>query len=333
MKDIARELGISVATVSRALKNSPHISKSRREQIIAYAHEHKFFPNPIAAQLRQSHTTPVKTIGVIIPQFVHHYFSSVLSGIEQVASEAGYRIMVAQSGESYDREVEICNSFYHNKVCGIIVSQAKNTTQYDHFEQLQAAGVPLVFYDRICPGINANRVVSDDYMAAFTAVSHLVETGCKRIAIYGSNANMEIARNRLNGFKDAIFHHGMKVDESLIFNCDNREQAEHITPNVLATENRPDAFFAINDDTAVGILSIVKKAGFKIPDDISICGFTNNSFATVCDPPLTTVDQHGVKIGQESAKIIIDIAEGRISPEKVTKRVVKTDLIVRGTTR
>ena len=175
MKDIAKELGISVATVSRALKDSPRISPERRALIQEYAREHNFTPNPIAEYLRYSRVQPIKVIGVIIPELAHYYFSTVLAGIEEEAFSRGYRIMVAQSEERYDKEVKICQSFLEDKVCGIIISQAKDTQQYDHFRKLQDAGVPLVFYDRICTGINASRVVVDDYMGAFNAVSYLIE--------------------------------------------------------------------------------------------------------------------------------------------------------------
>ena len=210
MKDIAREFGVSVATVSRALKDSPRISAERRAAIQQFAREHNFTPNLIAESLRFSRVQPMKVIGVIIPEFTHFYFSSVLMGIEEEASSRGYRIMVAQSGERYEREVKICQSFYENKVCGIIVSQAKDTHKYDHFQKLMDLGVPLVFYDRICTGVNASRVVVDDYMGAFNAVTHLIETGCKRIAFYGSAPTLEISKNRFNGYKDALLKHGLE---------------------------------------------------------------------------------------------------------------------------
>ena len=166
MKDIARELGVSVATVSRALKDSPRISAEKREEIKRYAREHNFTPNLIAEALRKSKVQPLKIIGVIVPQFTHYYFSSILAGIEEEASARGYQLMVAQSDERYEREVEICRSFYENKVCGVIVSQAKNTTKFDHFKFLVEQHVPLVFYDRVSIGVNASRVVIDDYMGS-----------------------------------------------------------------------------------------------------------------------------------------------------------------------
>ena len=210
MKDIARELGVSIATVSRALKDSPRISAAQKERIQAFARAHNSCPKVIGEALRYSRTQPMKVIGVIIPEFAHYFFSSVLSGIEDEASARGYRVMVAQSNERYDKEVAICEDFYKNKVCGIIVSQAKDTMRYAHFQRLMDNGVPLVFYDRICTGVNCSRVVVDDYMGAFTAVTHLIDSGCKRIAFYGSPMNLEISKNRYNGYHDALVKHGLE---------------------------------------------------------------------------------------------------------------------------
>ena len=333
MKDIARELGISVATVSRALKNSPNISKKRREMIQQYAREHDYYPNVIAEQLRHSRQKPSQIIGVILPEIVHFYFASILSGIEEKAKERGYRIMVAQSRESYEREVEICESFKKNKVCGIIVSQAKDTEQYDHFIKLVNSRIPLVFYDRICPAINASRVVVDDYQAAYKAVGHMIETGCKRVAFYVSNLNMEISKNRLNGYKDALYHHGLTPDEKLIIQCDNPMDAEKITPTLLKMKDRPDGFFAINDETAITVMYIAKKMGLKVPEDVSVCGFTDSDRAVSCDPMLTTVRQNGSEVGAQATDVLIDMVEGKLPMDRAEKRMVRTKLVVRGTTR
>ncbi len=333
MKDIAREFNTSVSTVSRALKDSPRISKERRDMIQKYAREHNFTPNALAESLRLSRVQPVKIIGVIIPEFVHHYFSTVLSGIEEEASAHGYRIMVAQSGEHYEREVQLCKSFYKNKVCGIIVSQAKDTHHYEHFIKLINNGVPLVFYDRICTGVETSRVVVDDYMGAFNAVNYLIQTGCRRIAYYGSQMNLEIAKNRFNGYKDALLKNGLPFREEWTRICDNRHDAEMITPDIFDGDIYPDAFFAVNDDTALGILYTVKRMGLRVPEDISICGFSNGFRAVSCDPMLTTVEQQGFRVGEEAANVLIGHVEGTIPPDKIEKRVVRTRLIIRGTTR
>ncbi|MBQ7421741.1 MAG: LacI family DNA-binding transcriptional regulator [Prevotella sp.] len=333
MKDIAEALGVSVATVSRALKDSPRISIERRETIKAYAREHNFYPNILAESLRKSRTQPLKIIGVIVPQFVHYYFSSILSGIEEEAARHGYRILVAQSNEQYEQEVNICRSFFENKVCGIIVSQAKDTRKYDHFQKLIDRGVPLVFYDRICTGVNASRVVVDDYMGAYTAVQHLISTGCRRIAFYGSDMKLEISKNRYNGYRDALLKAGLQPDDRFICVCENRGDAETITPELLSQEEIPDAFFAVNDDTAIGIMYTAKRMGYRIPQDISVCGFSNGFHAEASDPMLTTVEQRGVRVGEEAANILIGQVEGTIPMEKVEKRIVRTRLILRGTTR
>ena len=334
MKDIARNLGVSIATVSRALQDSPHISATQKDRIQQYAREHNFYPNVIGKALRHAKVQNVKLIGVIVPEFVHYYFMSVLSGIEERARSMGYRVMVAQSNESYEKEVAICEDFYKNKVCGIIVSQTKDTKKYDHFQRLIDRGVPLVFYDRICTGVNCSRVVVDDYMGAFNAVSHLIETGCRKIAFYGSPMNMEISKNRYNGYHDALVKYGIKDTPTYYIQlCDNRAQAELITPEILEQEDHPDAFFAINDDTAIGILYTAKRMGFRVPEDISVCGFTNGDRAKASDPMLSTVEQRGVEVGEEAAAILIGHVEGTIPMDVVEKRIVRTSLVLRGTTR
>lgn len=333
MKDIAQALGVSVATVSRALKDNPRISKEQREKIQAYAREHHFYPNVIAESLRNTRVKPLKVIGVIVPQLSHFYFSSILSGIEEEATTHGYRIMVAQSNERYEREVRICQDFYKNRVCGVIVSQAKDTVKYEHFKKLIDHHMPLVFYDRICTGINCSRVVVDDYMGAYNAVTHLINTGCRRIACYSSPMTLEISKNRYNGYRDALLKNGLKVNENFLRICDNREDAEVLTSELLQQEEIPDAFFAVNDDTAVGILYAAKRMGYHIPEDISICGFTNGDRSKACDPMLTTVEQRGVRVGEEAANILISKVEGLLPPDKVEKRIVRTKLIIRGTTK
>ena len=333
MKDIAREFGISVATVSRALKDSPRISEERRKAIQQYAREHNFYPNAIGEALRHSRVMPQRLIGVIVPEFTHYYFSSILTGIEETARARGFHIMVALSGEQYEHEAQICETFHRYKVCGVIVSQAKDTKNYDHYQKLIDAGIPMVFYDRICTGVNASRVVVDDYMGAMNAVSYLIEKGCKRIAFYGGPMQLEISKNRYNGYKDALLKHGIQVDESLVTVCDNRAMAEEQTPKLMTMDNPPDGYFAVNDDTAIGILYTLKHAGILVPEDVQICGFTNGQRAVACDPMLTTVEQRGHKVGEEAANILMDKVEGQSPLEKIEKRVVRTRLVVRGTTK
>ncbi len=354
LQDIAQHFGVSVATVSRALNGSTRVSVQRREDIVAYAHAHHFVPNSAARALqrssrrgmlssaRQPSLSTSHVIGVIIPQFSHSYFASILSGIDEEAAARSYEVVVASSEERYDREVALCSTLAARQVCGIIVSQAKSTTRYDHFQQLVASGLPIVFYDRISTGVVADRVVVDDYAGVYTAVEYLIATGCRHIAYYGSPMAMEISKNRYNGWRDALLRHGIDPKQCAYRECDNRPLAEEITPAVLAAD-KPDAFFAVNDDVARGIMCAAERCGLHIPDDLSICGMgskiPNDTFFSLSDEihtaidKLTTVEQDGKEVGRQAAHILIDKAEGRIPLSNVVRRVVRTHLVVRGSTR
>ncbi|MCR4919798.1 MAG: LacI family transcriptional regulator [Prevotella sp.] len=333
MKDIAHQLGVSVATVSRALHGSPEISAERRKQIVDYARRLNFLPNAMAQQLRLSGRRPSKIVGVIVPELAHYYFSTVLKGIDEVCASRGYAVMIAESGEDHEREVEACRRFREHRVCGVIVSMAKNSRGVDHFQEFIDDGIPLVFYDRICTAIDTSRVTVDDYRGAFHAVDYLIRTGCRRIVLYTSPMNLEISKNRFNGYKDALLQAGLTFDERRVLLCDQRQQAEQLTPHVMAGADRPDAFFCTNDETAIGTLYTLKRLGLRVPDDVSLCGFTNGEGAISCDPMLTTVEQRGKELGRQAAEILLQKAEGQLAAEAVERRIVKTRLVVRGTTR
>lgn len=328
IKDIAKALNVSPSTVSRALKDNPDISRETRNLIHAYAKEHNYKPNVLAVNLRSSRSN---TIGVIIPQLVHHFFSCVLSGIEKAATKNGYNILVAQSNESYEQEVKIVHSFLTARVCGVIASLAKDTSQYDHYQELLNNNIPVVFYDRICTGLKTERVVVDDYAGSFAAVEYMIQTGCKHILFYGAAPHMEITKNRRNGYLDAMKKYKIPVNDSMMLLCDTRERAIAITPDILEGENRPDGFFAINDETASGILYACKLVGMKVPDQISICGFTDGAIAQSTDPKLTTVEQHGEEVGKSAFQILAGKLEG--NDERSSNKIVKTNLVVRGTTK
>ncbi|MDR0894690.1 MAG: LacI family transcriptional regulator [Prevotellaceae bacterium] len=329
IKDIARALNVAPSTVSRALKDSPDISKEMRKQIHDYAREHNYKPNTFAINLRSSTSN---TIGVIVPQLVHHFFSCVLSGIETAASRAGYNILVAQSDESYEREVKIVQTFLSARVCGVIASLAKETSQYDHYRELLNNNIPIVFYDRICTELKTERVVVDDYAGSFAAVEYMLQTGCRRILFYGAAPHLEITKNRRNGYLDAMKKYRMHVDDSMILFCDTRERAIAITPDILEQPNRPDGFFAINDETAAGILHACKLMGIQVPEEVSICGFTDGAIAQNTDPKLTTVEQHGEEVGQSAFSILNNRLKGK-NDARHSNKIVRTNLVVRGTTK
>jgi LacI family transcriptional regulator len=329
IKDIARALNISPSTVSRALKNHPDISQDTKDLVNKYAKDFNYKPNTLALSLRMSKNN---TIGVIIPEIVHYFFSSILSGIEQVANAEGYNVIICQSDENYEKEVRNTKALVATRVSGVLASLAKHTTNYDHFQDIIDSDIPLVFFDRICIGINTDRVVVDDYAGAFAAVEYLIQTGCKRIAFYSSPFHLEISKNRKNGYMDALRKYNLPVDETLIRVCDTREEAIIITPEILDRPNRPDGFFAINDHCAAGILYAAKLAKLRVPKDVAIMGFSDGELAKACDPMLSTVEQHGFEIGKHAAKLLINKINGETQGQ-YSNKIVKTNLIIRGTTK
>ena len=329
IKDIARALNISPSTVSRALKNHPDISQDTKDSVNKYAKDFNYKPNTLALSLRMSKNN---TIGVIVPEIIHYFFSSILSGIEQVANKEGFNVIICQSSENYEKEVRNAEALIATRVSGVLACLSKHTTTYDHFQEIVDSDIPLVFFDRICIGINTDRVVVDDYVGAFAAVEYLIQTGCKRIAFYSSPLHLEISKNRKNGYMDALRKYGLTVDDSLIRVCDTREEAIIITPEILDRPNRPDGFFAINDHCAAGILYAVKLAKLRVPQDIAIMGFSDGELAKACDPMLSTVEQHGYEMGLNAASLLLDKING-VTHGQYTNKIVKTNLIIRGTTK
>ncbi|ELR71505.1 LacI family transcriptional regulator [Fulvivirga imtechensis AK7] len=330
IKDIARELDISPSTVSRALKDHPDISPKTKKQVRELAEKLNYQPNSIALSLRSSKTN---TIGVVIPQIEHFFFSTVISGIEDVAYAAGYSVIVAQSNESYEREVMDTQALFNNRVDGILVSMSRETTDYKHLESLHTRGIPMVFYDRVCDSINCSKVVVDDFDGSYQATKHLIEQGYKRIAHLAGPYSLTMFRQRLEGYKKALEDHGLPIDENLILqeNASNDETlAKELTKELMAMKNRPDAIFANTDIAALGAMITIKEYGLKIPGDIGIVGFSNWRFTALTEPTITTVSQPGFEMGQEAAHLLIREIEAKkdqvIEPET---KILKTELVVR----
>ena len=329
IKDIAKDLNISPSTVSRALKDNPDISPETRRIVQDYAKKHKYKPNALALSLRTQHNN---IIGVIVPELANHFFSGVLSGMETVAEEKDYHVIVCQSLEDYKKEARNVQTLIKARVCGILISQSKTTTKYDHFQELIDNDIPVIFFDRICTGIDSDKVVVDDYNGTLTAVDYMIKTGCKRIAFFSAPSHLDISKNRKNGYLDALRKHQIPVDEQLIRTADTKQLGYEKAMEILQEPNHPDAFMAMNDYTASGILLACKKLGFKVPEEISICGFSNSNISQDTDPMLTTMDQHPIEVGMEAMKLILEKIE---NPENTSRKnkIIKTSLIVRQTTR
>lgn len=330
IKDIAKILGISVSTVSRALKDHPDISADTKREVQALARKLNYSPNVIALSLRNKKTF---LIAVIVPEIIHHFFSCIISGAEQVANREGYNVVMFQSNEQYEREVSICQSILNSRFDGVLVSMAKNTRRVDHFRELQQAGIPIVFFDRICGELDTDRVVVDDFNGAYAAVQHLISVGCKRIAHYSAPQTMQIAQKRQMGYIQALKDARLPIDENLIVPCDNQEDAMIVTERLMKLAERPEGIFAVNDLTAAGAMYAIKHMGYKVPEDVAICGFTDGLVSTLTDPTLTTVEQHGDQIGQIATQLLLRRINAQDEQIPTTTKVIKTNLIVRGSTR
>jgi len=327
IKDIAEKLGISVSTVSRALKDHPDISVKTRQAVKELAKLLGYKPNLIALNLKNSKTN---TIGLVVPEIEHHFFSKIINGIEEVAYENNYNVLVVQSNESYMREVLNTQTLLSNRVDGLLVSFSKETQDYSHFQQIVDQEIPIVFYDRTIENFHADSVMIDDYTGAFKAVDHLISRGCKRIALYSSPQHMLIGRNRFEGYKAALSKHGIAFNKDLVYACDTFDSAMKISRSVLKKQDRPDGIFAVNDITAIGVMKTARQLGINVPEELKVVGFENSRSASICEPELTSVDQFGYNLGKKAAELLLKRIKNDTfdyTPENIK---LKTELIVRG---
>ena len=331
IKDIARELGISPSTVSRALKDHPDISQETKRLVNELAEKLNYQPNIVALSLRQSKTN---TIGVIIPEIVHFFFSTVISGIEDVAYSAGYNVILAQSNESQAREVTDTKALYNSRVDGLLMSVSRETTNFDHIESLLAKGVPIVFFDRVYESDQASKIIVDDFTGAKEATLHLIDQGCKRVAHIEGPPNLEISKQRLEGYKEALKDYNIPFNKELVAICPSGtiEEGKAATEKLLSLKNRPDGIFATNDPAAMGAMQAIKQKKLRIPQDVALVGFSNWFFSSLMDPPLSSVDQPGFEMGQEAAKLLIRQIEKQNKGEADIiheTKILKTRLVVR----
>lgn len=325
IKDIARELGISPSTVSRALKDHPDISQATRDAVNELANRWNYRPNPIALSLKSGSS---KTIGVIIPDVVHYFFSTVISGIEDVLYQRDYNMILCQSNELMEQEVKNIRTLLSSRVDGIMASVTKTTREFGHYRSIIDKNIPLVFFDRAVEDLDADSVVIDDETGAYKAVNHLLRMGKKRIIHLSGPPQLAIARNRRNGFLKAMKEYRLTPSDDDIIKCDDIETAEIIIPELLKRSPLPEAFFAVNDLTAAQTLMIIKQHGLRIPEDIAIVGFTNSQISTLTDPGLTSVDQKGYEMGQIAATLLLERIENPHKP--MQKRVITSELVIRG---
>ncbi|WP_224491327.1 LacI family DNA-binding transcriptional regulator [Robertkochia flava] len=332
LKQIAKELDVSVSTVSKALRNSSEISLDTREKVQAFAKLYNYRPNNIAISLKNRKS---KNIGVIIPEIVHHFFTMVISGIENVANSNGYNVIVCLSNESFAREVVNMEMLAHGSIDGFIMSLSKETQEkgdYHHLREVVNQGMPLVMFDRVADEIYCDKVVIDDAQAAYNAVNHLIATGCRKIAIITTEDHVSVGKLRTLGYQNALQDAGIPFNENLVVKVDGEEACEKAVHQLLKYQV-VDGIFGVNELFAIIAMREALKRGFKVPEDIAVIGFTDGILSKYSNPPLSTVVQHGFEIGVMAGQMLIDKLEERETEDHYRTEVIKTSLELRESTR
>ncbi|HLF51632.1 LacI family DNA-binding transcriptional regulator [Flavobacterium sp.] len=338
LKQIAKELDVSISTVSKSLRNSLEISKDTREKIQAFAKFYNYKPNNIALSLKNRKT---KTICIIIPEIIHHFFTTIISGVEGFANEKGYNVLVCLSHESFDKEVINMEMLANGSIDGFIMSLSKETQQkkdFHHIAEVINQGMPVVMFDRVTNDILCDKVIIDDSLAAFNATQHLIDKGFKKIALITTVDYVSVGKLRTEGYIKALKNNDIKLDENLILKIEDTENFEHNIETLLKN-NTIDAIFAVNELFAVTAIKMASKLGKKVPEDISVIGFTDGIISKYSSPSITTVSQNGVKMGAKAAKMLIDRLEAESNDEEDEEReehykteVIETELIEREST-
>lgn len=333
LKQIAKELNVSVSTVSKALNDSPEISDLTKIKIKEYAKLKNYKPNVIGLNLKNRKT---KTIGVIIPNILNSFFAKVFSGIEKVADEKGYNVIMCISNESLEKEAHTLEMLSNGTIDGFILSvseEAQKLDEYNHFSAIINDGTPIVMFDRIAEGVDCDKVVVDDFDSALNATQHLIDLGCKNIAMFSSVDNLSVGKLRAEGYRKALENNNIPVDETIILRTDSDENLNNKIAAIFDA-NKIDGVFALDENDSVAALKIGLKKGYKIPDELSIIGFADGILASRrLSPSLTTVSQHGIEIGEVAAKLLIDRLESKEEHVPYETVVIKTKLKERESTR
>jgi LacI family transcriptional regulator len=326
MKEIARKLGVSVSTVSRALKDSPELHPDTKKKIVEAAKAMNYQYNLLAQSLRISRS---KVLGVIVPELTSHFFSSNISGISDTAYRRGYNVMICQSNESYEQEKANVKTLVSSQVDGLLISLSRETKSYEHLQELYDREIPFIMFDRVTEEIPVSKVTVDDAHGAYLAVHHLLEQGCRKIAYFSGPEDLYISKKRKEGYLEALKEYGIPESEARIYVTDlTPEGNRRISLQMIAEKDRPDAVFAMIDPLAIDLMTVLKEKGVKIPDEIALAGFTNNPTSAVVDPSLTTISQPGYEMGKIAANHLLDQLDEIVSDEPQSF-VLQTTLVAR----
>ncbi|MEX2347145.1 MAG: LacI family DNA-binding transcriptional regulator [Balneolaceae bacterium] len=333
LSDIANELNVTASTVSRALQNHPRISTSTKKAVLEMVDKLNYQPNNIASALRKGKSN---ILGVIVPTSDRRFFASVIRGIEEVVREKGYNLIICQSDDQTEKEQEKIKALLQIQVDGIIASVAKETKDTTPYENITRRGIPLVLYDRVIEALDVNLVISDDYLGAYQAVTHLIEQGCTRIAHYAGEQHIHIYQNRLKGYLQALRDHNLPVDDELIIESDLIQNTHNILQigrqlgTVLSEmDNPPDGVFSSSDFAAMGSIQVFKEKNIHIPNEIALVGYSNDFSASVIEPGLTSLDQHNIQMGNLAGQHFLEQMDTKPEIFKPKKTLLKPDLIIR----
>jgi LacI family transcriptional regulator len=328
IKDIARELNISVATVSRAMRDTYDVNQETRQLVLKKAQEMNYKPNFNATGLVKNSS---HNIGVVLPTITNYYFSTVITGIQEVAYKKGYNIVLYITNDSAEREMDILNELSLGNMDGLLVCVSSDSGQNDHFEQIIADGIPIVFFDRVAHDIKASKIMQDDYHGAYQAVEHLIQQGYKKIAHIAGPGGLLFTERRMEGFLAAMKAHQLPVrKEWIIHSGFSRDFGEKDALQLLQSRTKPDAIFAVNDRKAIGAMLALKKKNIRIGKQIGVIGFTNDPMCEIISPSLTTVEEPALEIGRKSCEFLLNhINKKNFQVQELT---LPTKLIVREST-
>lgn len=327
IKDIAKALGLSTSTVSRALRDSYEINPDTKRIILDYAEKMNYRPNPIALSLKENRSL---SIGVIVPEIANFYFSQAINGIEAAAYERGYHVVIFQSQESYEREVEEVEHLAALRVDGLLMSLSSHTVDVGHLKSLHDRGLPLVFFDRIPASINTFKVVADNANGAFEATAHLLESGRRRIAHITSMPGLSITKERLSGYTAALEKYNIPFDENLVKYCSyTPEEVYANLDSLFSLPDPPDSFLTASDRLALGYYAGLKKRGVRIPEEVAFVGFSNLNVAELLDPPMSVIVQPAFQMGQTAAQLLLDLIEKKPKKPEFHTVSLPTQLFLR----
>jgi len=329
IKKLAQLLNLSIATVSKALRDSYDISQETKDKVLALAKELNYQPNPHASFLRK-HSS--KTIAVIIPEIANNYFTLAINGIESAAHEKGYHVIIYLSHEDYEREVAFTRHLQSGRADGVLISVASSTTDYNHLHDLEKKGLPIVFFDRVCEDFNTVKVTTDDYQSGYLATKHLIDQGCKRIAHLAISTSLSIGSNRAKGYLQALHDHDVMTGESFLIECVNDPVQDTTLIKDLLLHIRPDGIFAAVERYAIICYELCEELGLNIPKDVKVISFSNMQTASLLNPSLSTITQPAFDIGREAASLLLKKLEKKNFKLPDETIVIQSKLIPRKST-